>query len=189
MKLVITDVETGGLDPAYHSLLSIAMVMYDTERGEGRGGKITSVYTADVLPVTGTYHVSPEALQVNKIDLLQHSKEAKKPETVIQEIIHWVSTYAEDEQPVIAGWNVQFDYAFLKEFLGRDVFAHLFSFRTVDLHAIIAYKAIRGEVPYTRSLEKTARYFGILRSGRKQLHSAYFDAIITVQLLRKLLQY
>jgi len=187
MKLIITDVETGGLDPSYHSLLSIAMIMYDTARGEGRGGKITSVYTTDVLPVTGTYHVDPDALKVNKIDLLQHSREARHPEVVAQEITRWVSVHAGDEQPIIAGWNVQFDCSFLREFLGRDVFGRLFSYRTVDIHAIIAYKSILGEIPYTKSLEKAAKYFGILKHGKTQPHSAYLDAIITAQLLRKLL--
>lgn len=130
-KLLLFDCETGGTDPEVHSLLTVTMVKtvkktwYDAEELN----KHTEYVVTDLIDLKikhENYCVQPEALAINKIDLVKHHMDpaAVTPEEaeriirdflvqysnvntsqMFQNALHWIPM----------GWNISFDIEFLEK--------------------------------------------------------------------------
>ena len=111
-KLLVIDTETGGVDPyGHHGLLSLAAVVW--EDGEIHGEVEILVAERDLV-------VTARALEINRIDLVAHSRQAIAPRealALLQEFVatHYRQELAAGEQVVIAGHNVGFDVGFLEQ--------------------------------------------------------------------------
>ena len=68
------DTETGGLDPARHSLLSVGLVV-------GDGPRVLN--SLEILIRHEPYVVSAGGMAVNRIDLVQHSAAALEPKMAL----------------------------------------------------------------------------------------------------------
>src|SRR5437667_12777984 len=141
---VALDTETGGIDPATHSLLELALVVMDDR------GTIFDEYDTQVKPKDGLYRVAPKALEINNIDLREHAKQGASIEVVADEMVRFLDGYRYQGAPLIlVGWNVNFDRGFLQQqLLGFEEVARLFGYRTMDLHAVMAFLADAGKMPY-----------------------------------------
>jgi len=178
-KIIFIDTETGGLDPGYHSLLSIGLV-------EWEDSKITR--TKEILINDGKLNVTDDALAINRIDLDSHKANAIAPDKAIQEILHFIAwTGDQKEKIALAGHNVCFDIAFTRHlFESQDYnFEEYFSHRSIDTSSILHYLYFAGKLE-ERIVGSTDafKHFEIEVKGR---HTALGDAIATAELFTRML--
>ena len=114
MNINSIDVETSGLDPNKHSILSIGIVNLQTKKDFYQ-----QIRHAELL-------VEPGALEVNKLDLTLGRQ------LVLYEIIDVIQP-GDDNR--ILGVNPQFDLSFLN----KTGLGNYFSYRVIDLNSIFAF--------------------------------------------------
>jgi DNA polymerase III alpha subunit (gram-positive type) len=180
---LIIDTETGGTNPRTTSLLQLYAAAVD------RSLKILDTFSANIIPDDGIYKVTPGALNVNKIDLLSHSKTAGRIKDVQLKFESWLCTKWNDNETapiMVVGWNVNFDVRFIVEqLLPDETWNKYCGYRVFDLAGVVEALKLRGKLPDTcKSLGKTAEHLGIDTSGA---HDAGFDVHMTLQVMRKLL--
>ncbi len=179
-RLLFIDTETGGLDPNKHSLLSIGLVIWDSDDG--------LIYEKEYYVKNNEYVITKTAHQINKISLedLKYSVEKEK---IIDEFQKIKMQYFYEYQGIpLAGHNTQFDVQFIKKmFLDSNrSFEKVFSHRILDTYSILKYLYDSGKIKYKiESSAKAFSFFGINVDGR---HTALGDAKATMQLYEKMLQ-
>lgn len=179
-KILFIDTETGGLNPSQHSLLSIALVVWQ---------EYEIIDTIEILINDGVLYTTEKALKINGIDLVEHVKLAKSPIEAIQEfnsflLLHFKS----DEKITLAGHNINFDVNFLRHFLTLNNYSssNWFSHRYVDTSTILYYLYLSGKINQKAISSKQAfELFGIKVVGR---HTALGDAMATAKLFTVLLK-
>lgn len=185
-KLLVIDTETGGVDPNRHSILSLAAVLW--EDGEIRG-------EVDILIAEDDLVVTARALEINRIDLVAHTREAVAPREALSLLLDFVAKHYRreldaGEQVAIAGHNVGFDLGFLKRLCriaGSD-FPSVFSHRLLDTASVLRFLSLTGLLPAKTVASNGAfEYFGINIQAEKR-HSALEDARATAQLLTRLVE-
>lgn len=182
MKYIGLDVEAGGTTND-KSLLSVYFVVLDED--------LKTIYgelDLKIKPNDGVYHVTAEALDVNKIDLVQHDKEAVTEGKAATLLYEFLEEHAPQGKVKLTplGHNVTFDVYFIKEHLLKNINKYL-SYRVLDTSNVIQFLKLTGKVSrdLEGSLEKIANYFEI---PIHTLHTAKDDTWLTVEVLRKLIQ-
>ena len=179
-KVVFIDTETGGLNPAYHSLLSIGLV-------EWKKGKI--IQTKEILVADGELKATDAALAINKIDLNSHRESAISQNEAIQEILSFIGwDLYHHEKATLAGHNVGFDIRFTRYLFESQKynFDDYFSHRSIDTSSILHYLYWSGKLSSKIVGSSEAfKHFNIEVQGR---HTALGDAIATAQLFNKLIR-
>lgn len=178
-RLLFIDTETGGLDPGKHSLLSLALVIWeDTE----------IIDSQELLINDGVLSVTQDALSVNRIDLEKHKQSAISSSQAIEKIFLFTGKYFTQHTKItLAGHNVHFDADFLKSFLSKNNkdFRSFFSHRIIDTSSILYYLYLAGHIKHRAvSSDEAFDLFGIKVEGR---HTALGDAIATAKLFSRLL--
>lgn len=177
MKILFIDTETGGLNPEKHSLLTVALAVYNDN-------KIIDI--KEIAIKHREYVVTPKALEVNNINLVEHDKQSISSKDAVNEIIKFIKENFGEEKPVIGGHNIEFDYKFLdklffneKEYLWKYV-----SHRKLDTCSLINYLMITGKIQIeSASLEAAINYFNIETAAR---HTAKDDVVATIDLFKNI---
>lgn len=130
MQLVSVDIETTGLDPMRHQVLSVGMV--------------------NVLNIKDTFYrtikhpeytVTPKALQVNGINLA--TWEGCSPAEAAADMYSWLVSRHEKEWMAL-GFNVgTFDLQFLKRMFEQAKIPYIFHYRSIDLNSCMELKGVR----------------------------------------------
>lgn len=187
MKYLIIDTETGGLSPEIHSLLTVGFVVMDNEK---------IIDTTEFKIKHKNFVVTPEALNVNKINLLDLNEEISD---VMNRMVYFLGRhFKENERIVLMGHNVSFDIGFIKKFwienLDKSEFTTItkeklkwekrFSHHYVDTMQIAKFLVDCKKLPIKSvSLENLIDYFNLKAESR---HTALEDAIMTGLSYRKL---
>lgn len=178
-RLLFIDTETGGLAPDKHSLLSLAMVIWED-------GKI--IDSQEVLINDGILSVTEEALSINRIDLEKHKQSAVSSSRAMDEILLFIGKHFPQHRKItLAGHNVHFDADFLKRFFSANHkdFNEFFSHRIIDTSSILHYLYLAGRIKHKAiSSDDAFALFDIKVEGR---HTAIGDAIATAKLFTRLL--
>ncbi|KQV64089.1 3'-5' exonuclease [Caulobacter sp. Root343] len=183
-KLLVIDTETGGLDPDRHSLLSIAAVVWDDGRVAGE---------IEILVGEAELTVTARALEINRIDLVEHALRAVPPVDALSQLLAFVAEHfrpelAAREQIVLVGHNVAFDVSFLRRLcrLAGAAFPVEFSHRILDTASVLRFLSLAGFVPASAIASSEAfSYFGVHISDDLR-HTALGDARATADLLTHL---
>lgn len=123
--MIVIDAEMSGLSPLKHSLVSIGAVDFTHPERQFYGE----------CRIWDGAETDPEALAVNGFTDEQCRDKNKKSETeLIKEFYVWIQ---EIPDKTIAGQNVSIDAKFLNQALMRADIEWRFSFRTLDLHAVV----------------------------------------------------
>jgi DNA polymerase-3 subunit epsilon len=178
-KIIFIDTETGGLDPRYHSLLSIGLV-------EWADTVITK--TREILINDGELKVTDAALAINKIDLNSHKIKAVSQAKAIEEILLFIGWAGDHQEKItLAGHNVGFDIRFTRHlFESQDYnFDDFFSHRSIDTSSILHYLYFTGKTD-TKIVgsSEAFKHFDIEVRGR---HTALGDAMATAELFTRML--
>lgn len=181
--IIIIDTETGGLDAENHSLLTVSMI---ATRGR------LFLKAADWKVKHRGYHVTPQALEINGIDLVTHDKEATEAYQVASGICQFIEEVRKDpsEKVVFLGQNTAFDMAFLERFMqscyGLSLFKKLVSHRKLDLMNMTAFLNLSGLLKTDGlGLDDVVKALGIKVPER---HTAYGDAWATLEALNHMLR-
>lgn len=151
----VLDVETSGLDPNRHALLSVGGVLLNEE--------LVEVQAIELFLKQNEYLVQPEAMAVNKIDLAEHNKKATISRSdlrfELEEFFRYRSTPI-----VLAGWNVGFDLSWLYQswdaryfwpFVSRDGGGEKGT-RTIDIQTLAVAVERKIKPKLSEQLEHTA---------------------------------
>lgn len=180
--MLVVDVETSGLGPENHSILSIgALDLTDPARrfyGECR--------------IFEGAHVSDEALGINGFTLEQINDPVKKTEAEL------ITAFTEWSQHLgnrtLAGQNPSFDRDFLRAAAARAKLSWDFAHRTIDSHTLCYMHIVkRGETPpldaqHRRSaldLDAILNYCGI--PDEPMPHNAMTGALSHAEVISRLL--
>lgn len=173
---VVFDLETGGLDPSSHDILSFGAVRM-------RGGRIDlgSAYETLVRPFGAT----PSAESVRVHQLTPAELKGKPPiEEAMEEFLDYIG------QSVLVGWHVELDMAFVRNWAKRLGFPPVKN-RSLDVLGL--YLSIRGgrgsqlleALPLKdANLYSVARALGVSPKGA---HDAVGDAFLTAQVFQRFL--
>lgn len=171
-KIIVFDTETGGLDPLKHSLLQVGIMVCEN-------GKVLDKRRINI--VHDTYHVTPKAMEINKIDLATHT--GCTPEEAVDEIVEFVRAHFKKPAQVL-GHNVPFDVGFMKKLFqdaGVD-YDSVFSYRLLDTSSFARVLEFSGVIERGGSLGQLAETFGI-EFDKTALHDALVDCEVTYKLL------
>lgn len=178
-RLLFIDTETGGLDPEKHSLLSLALVVWEDREIMG---------SQEFLINDGILSVTQEALAINRIDIGMHRQSAISPPQAVEQMFAFTGKHFPPEHKItLAGHNVHFDTRFLGTFLKKNdkEFSNYFSHRVIDTSSILYYLYLSGKIKHKAiSSDAAFELFGIEAEGR---HTALGDAVATARLFTKLL--
>jgi DNA polymerase III alpha subunit (gram-positive type) len=179
-KILFLDTETGGIDPATSSLLSIGLVIWQ----EG-----TIIDSCEILINDGKLNVTTEALEINGISIAKHKKVANTSIVAVKKIDAFLTSHFPDKEKItLAGHNINFDINFLRYFLVTSGynFNARFSHRYIDTASILYYLYLSGKLDSkVISSQEAFDFFKISVTSR---HSALGDAIATAQLFNALLR-
>ena len=183
MRYLCFDVEAGGVTED-HSLLSAYFVVIDEDLKTIHG-------ELDLLvkPDDGNYIVSAQALEVNKINLIEHDKVAITESKAGQLLYNFLKTHSPDGPKLTPlGHNIAFDVQFIKKHLLNKAFNQYVSYRMLDTSSIIQLMKLRGTVSrdLAGSLSEIAAYFGISTITNVP-HTAKGDTWMVIEILRKIM--
>ena len=186
-SVIVLDTETGGLNPHTDALLTVGMA--------GPFGLSIE------LPVLDFGRCVPEAMKVNKINLLVHREKALPPIQVLREVEDFIrkvrnmtvsESAPEGEKLYIAGHNVHFDLAFLRRLVNlahptNPDLPRWLGGRTIDTHTLLWAEYAKGKLQNSATSSDGAfRHFGI-EVEEQERHTALGDAKATRKLLERLL--
>ncbi len=180
-RLLVIDTETGGLDADVHSVLSIGAVVW----APGIIGDTLEIFISE-----DTVSVQPDALRINKADLVWLRDHGVSPTVAVSVLETFVRSHFDlsdhKTRVGLAGHNLGFDIPFLKRLYRQTGFLYcdLFSHRTIDTAGILRFLTLAGLLPLSEAGSTEAfEYFQIAVPSR---HTALADAVATAQLLDKL---
>lgn len=177
------DCETGGLDPHY-SLLTLAAVATDKEFQPLFGGNDDDTLYLEIRHPT--YIVTPEAMTINKIDLVTHSARGLKLEDAQQKFEKWLGqVHARSKvwRLTPAGHNVPFDLKFVwEQLMFPDTWHKHCGYHTFDTVTLAGFFNSVGLIKSKCNLTALCEYFEIPLSNA---HNAMADTKATIELAKQ----
>ena len=185
MQYIVLDTETGGFDPSVHSLLSVALIKTTANFQELKELHIKIKY-----PVV---HVSPEAMEVNKLDLRATSSWLK-PDQARSAILKFLDVPEDIETNTnayaaytLCGMNVQFDVGFMKKFLGEKTFTNIFYHRVEEIMSNFRDLQKTGAVRSPKGYKLFQLLEALdLKFDSEAMHDALYDAKMAVKAAREM---
>ncbi|NWF74848.1 MAG: 3'-5' exonuclease [Nitrospirae bacterium] len=182
-RLVVFDMEMGGLDPCRHSVLSLGAVIWQDRQ------IIDSfeVFVREMEIVT-----EPAAMAVNKIDIQWLQEHGCQPSDAVHQFHDFLARHFGPlpgrEKIILAGHNLHADIGFLGRLYGAAGLSHepYFSHRVLDTASLLRFLYLAGRLPVASAgLGEALAHFGI-ESASSARHTALGDATLTAHLLNKL---
>ncbi len=179
-KYICLDTETGGLTldtsllTAYFGVLDENLVVVD------------ELYLY-LKPDDGVYKATAEALNINKINLIEHDNKAIPYKASKTLLYNFLSKNYKGDKLIPIGHGLAFDLPRIKlHLIGTDSWEQYVSYRTLDTGITTQFLRAAGMFPndVTGSLGSLVKYFNIDSKG--DLHDAKVDALQTVAVLKEL---
>lgn len=179
---LVFDTETGGLSTDC-SLLTAYFVVLNEKL------EVQETLSLVLRPENGAYIVDASALDVNKINLIEHDKVAVPYTRGAQLLLDLLARYTLDGNKLTPiGWNIiSFDLPFIHAYLvDKKTWERYCSYHIVDLCSSAKFLQIAGVLPKGRlRLKDVADFFGLDTS---MLHTAKQDTVLTIEVGRKLVE-
>ncbi len=122
--MIIVDVETTGLNPKKHSIVSIGAIDFANSKNQ----------FYQECRIWDDAEISKEALEINGFSEEEiKSPDKKSLEEVIKDFLKWIMNI---EERTLAGENPSFDRDFLKDSMERYNIDWQLGHRTIDLHSL-----------------------------------------------------
>ena len=176
--MIAVDVETSGIDPRQHSLLSIGAV--DMANPDNR-------FYGECRAWEGAA-IEQEALDVNGFTREQIAAQPLSECELVQQFIEWVKGIeGQEAKPIMCGQNVGFDRDFIRYAAERCMQKSPFNYRVVDIHSVAWYYISSNGVkpPMNLSLNRIMEMTG---AGREpDPHNALTGAMCAAEVISRML--
>lgn len=185
---IFLDTETGGLG-VDKTLLTVSLIHTD------QNFNLTGLeLNLKLKPDDGIYLVEPRALGINKIDLVEHDKEAVtyqvvKSNQILYRFLKDCSEYNRvnsTNKLTVVGKNVWTDLVQLwNKLISRGAWESFVSYSQLDISSIWKYLELIGKVPILpkTSLVNIAEYLGVDNSRG---HEAFGDCLMGIEIMKKI---
>ncbi len=178
--MIILDVETSGIDPLKHSILSIGALDLDEPTNQ----------FYDECRIWEGAVISDEALAINGFTKEQATDPGTKTEAeLVTAFVAWATDRPLDR--TFAAQNVSFDYEFVRHACHRAGLDFPFAKRTIDVHTLVwLHMTENGKIPplenHHSSLSSTAiqRYCGIQEEPKP--HNALTGALWHAEVISRI---
>jgi len=193
-QLVAIDLETSGTDPFWNEILQICILPLDSN---AKPRQDVMPFYIDIAP-DRPHLVDPEAMSVNKLDLVRIKKRGHDSEKAKDLLEAWVKTlglpvtaYGNSKKLIPLGHNYAFDRGFIERWLGPETYNSIFDPRFQDTMVIASF------VNNVCAMHADKVLYSKVKLGwlAKQLsvpyenaHDALQDCVITAEVYRRLLQ-
>lgn len=182
-KFIALDTETGGLDTNVVSLLTVALVLLDENLN------VTEILDLRTKPKDGIYKVTGQALDVNKIDLTKHDKEAMTYEEAATKIYDFLNKATDNGKVKLIplGHNIYYDLQLIfKNLLTRNTWEKFVSYRLQDTGVLGQFLKEIGVIPQETgsSLGSLVNHYQIVTGT---LHNALEDTMAVVELYKRMI--
>ena len=107
MEKLVIDTETTGLFPQSHQLLTLGMVLVETDKP-----KLKFIQERHILFKHDRYNISRTAMKINNINIEEHEKVAAPIPKAISQIQNFLEEFGLHKTPIL-GHNVHFDQRFI----------------------------------------------------------------------------
>lgn len=178
--MIILDVETSGIDPNIHSILSIGAL--DSDEPENQ--------FYDECRMWDGAKISEEATRINGVGLAEATDTSKKTEAeLIRAFVAWATDRPQNR--TLVAQNVSFDYEFVRSACHRAHIEFPFAKRTIDIHTLAwTHMRTRGIEPpienHHSTLSSTAilAYCGLPEEAKP--HNAMTGALWHAEVLARI---
>jgi DNA polymerase III alpha subunit (gram-positive type) len=184
-KYVVFDTETGGIEASTTSLLTAYFGILNAA--------LEPIAELDMVlkPDNGVYAVTAGALNVNKIDLIKHDKEAIPYSQATIQLFKFLSEYSTGDKYnklIPIAHNIPFDYSFVfDKLLEKHLWEENVGYRAIDTMGIALFLQLQGKLPtYNLQLATVAKALNVQPIG--DLHRAKTDALVCAEVLKKMLK-
>lgn len=174
--MIAVDVETSGIDPRQHSLLSIGAV--DMQNPDNR-------FYGECRAWEGAA-IEDEALNVNGFTREQIAAQELSECELVEKFMEWVRGI-EPNKPIMCGQNVSFDRDFIRYAAERCNKKSPFNYRVVDIHSVAWFYISMNNVkpPMNLSLNRIMEMTG---AGREpDPHNALTGAMCAAEVISRML--
>ncbi len=186
-RIAVIDTETGGLDPNEHSILSLAIVLW---QDGSIAGKFQVVVREPMLSTT------LEALKINGFTQEILDTDGVSPMTAVMAMKNFLLSNDWRTRVTLGGHNVAFDVGFLKRLcrlggMTPKEYNTMFSHRAICTQTLALALEVADRCTFrSTGLDALTKYFGIeIREGGVHgRHDALEDATATAKLLTKELE-
>lgn len=170
MHLLVVDTETGGLEPAADALLEIGALLVNSNLEElGR-------FDLLVRPWPGL-GMREDSLAVNGLKPADLEMLGAPEHEALQSLLDFTAQPLGKGPVILAGWNVSFDQAFLREAFRRHRLRWPFGHRSLDIQSVWAFCHGWDFSGLTNA--------STLLFGATPQHRALSDALVTLEILKK----
>lgn len=146
-NFILIDTETTGVDEKKHQILELGILVI-------KDLKVIDKFEVKIKH--REYTISAKAMEANKINIIEHEKEALFEKEAAEKILEFLNKHKSenDEGYIVIGQNVQFDIKFLEEMFLRAYkikeYRQAISYRSLDIMQLAMIKNLEGKI----SLEK-----------------------------------
>jgi DNA polymerase III epsilon subunit-like protein len=186
-KVLVFDVETTGLDPVVHDVVSLAM-------GVSIGGNEPTEWKHIKMQPHSYENISQEALDVTGMTV-EEMRTWQPPHEALYRIEaffgSYINKYSKTDKLYPMGYNVGFDLEFLDKFFRKcnnTYFGSWQNWRKIDVYSMVAQQAILDDkfVPPEWKLAPVCKFYGL---EEFDAHDALEDIKATWKLYKKLRTY
>lgn len=178
-KYIAFDCETTGVNDDCN-LLTVSFLMLNSNLKE-----------MDVLNIalkqTNGYHIYPESLEVNKIDIIKHHNQSIDLIDARRKVLQFLQKYKGQYNLIPIGHNIQFDIKFIKKsgLLTEEEYTKYISYNALDTVVVSQFLKLSGKLPEKQSLSliNLCKSCNLKRNEELE-HSAEYDIKMTVKLLK-----
>lgn len=179
-RYIAFDCETTGLNINNNNLLTVCFIILDV-----------NLEYIDKLNISlkqkSGYYISPDALEINKIDIVRHHKTAVDLENARTILLHFLSKNRSTYNLIPIGHNINFDINFIKSsgLLTESEYSNFISCNPIDTKTIAQFLKSCGKIHEKQSLSliNLCKYFNLTQCINLQ-HSSEYDTEMTIQLLK-----
>lgn len=178
-QYLATDTETGGVTSGV-SLLTVYFAVLDASLN------VIDELQLKLKPSDGIYHVTGEALGVNRIDLVEHDKAAITKSEAGALLYNFLNKHSPQgaTKLIPVGHNVAFDLQIIySELLNKQTMQRFVSYRMLDTGVIAQFLKLTDVIPEEVSggLGSLVKLFGV---EQREAHNEKADTLMTVDVLK-----
>jgi hypothetical protein len=185
MRFISYDSETGGRG-SEHSLLTCYFRIFEDET--------IAELILHLKPNDGNYIVQPEALKINKIDLIEHDKIAMTYSCGMLQLENFLREHSDGGEITLipVGQNLDFDNTqIFDKLISPSRWRKYCGVHKIELLTLSKFAQVLGHIPETQNLKLSdlCKYFELVDDSEEE-HSVEYDVelnIILFQFYRKLL--